>query len=87
MPLNFQSITMNKQMDFQEINGCRNSAQSSIISHLICTENISEHFILMNKKKLSNLLWYKSWGGGRPGYQTDFGNRVTKIGNRVTKIW
>jgi len=26
-------------------------------------------------------------GGGRPGYQTDFGNRVTKIGNRVTKNW
>ena len=27
------------------------------------------------------------WGGGRLGYQTDFGNRVTKIGNRVTKNW
>ena len=26
-------------------------------------------------------------GGGRRGYQTEFGNRVTKIGNRVTKNW
>ena len=50
MLLSFQSITMSKQIDFLEMNGFRDSVQFSISSHLICTENVSEHLIFRKKK-------------------------------------